>query len=383
MAIKGADTSQLRDLAKQFQSRADFLQSDVVQTLGRQILSSPWKGTNADEFRNLWQRQYAPSIREVASRLVEGAELLERNARAQDDTSAADSTSDGGALPPGVLAMAGVGVVPTAVLPAAGQDGEPWWSRKDRRSARDGRRGGDSEPVGGSNPNDTTGGLGTGVPGEKAPIPTVEPWTYPGDTEAEGSGQHGQRGPGLGDYVTHEAATAAAEVMKGKWPDASKNLLHFLDNSGEPQDINVDQMLTDLPGLNNAVSQNVTAKAEEAVAAAQQSGATGPMTYPFTTGWQGYYAGPSESQNWFYATGGFQHNTAGTVTVYPPSADNPEWTYSYDYQVNVADRYNWDGTKSTQIGPFTVTDASLQELHRAGIAQEYDLVGDSEVMSGP
>jgi hypothetical protein len=29
-----------------------------------------------------------------------------------------------------------------------------------------------------------------------------------------------------------------------------------------------------------------------------------------------------------------------------------------------------------------ITDAELQELHRAGIAQEYDLTGESSVRSG-
>lgn len=43
------------------------------------------------------------------------------------------------------------------------------------------------------------------------------------------------------------------------------------------------------------------------------------------------------------------------------------------------DQYNWDGTKSTQIGPLTVTDEQLARLHRAGIAQEYTLTGESAV----
>lgn len=71
------------------------------------------------------------------------------------------------------------------------------------------------------------------------------------------------------------------------------------------------------------------------------------------------------------------------MTVYPPSDANGEWTYSYDTQTHVADRYNWDGQKSVDIGPFHVTDKQLQELHQAGIAQEYDLVGESSVSSGP
>lgn len=118
----------------------------------------------------------------------------------------------------------------------------------------------------------------------------------------------------------------------------------------------------------------------KAVEDAQASGATGPVTYPFNTPWTP--EGPDDSENWFYATGNYQYATDGTVTVYPPTDDNSEWTYTYDYRVHMADRYNWDGNKSTDILGMNITDAELQELHRAGIAQEYDLTGESSVRSG-
>lgn len=101
------------------------------------------------------------------------------------------------------------------------------------------------------------------------------------------------------------------------------------------------------------------------------------MTYPFVTEWQDNYAKKNENENWFYATGGYQHATAGTITVYP------DGSYTYKYQVHTADRYNWNGNKKTGIGPLTVTDKQLQELHRAGIPQEYDLIGESTIRTGP
>ena len=42
---------------------------------------------------------------------------------------------------------------------------------------------------------------------------------------------------------------------------------------------------------------------------------------------------------------------------------------------------NWDGSKETDIGPFTVSNAQLAALHRAGIAQEYEMYGQSETMT--
>jgi hypothetical protein len=46
-------------------------------------------------------------------------------------------------------------------------------------------------------------------------------------------------------------------------------------------------------------------------------------------------------------------------------------------EFHVFDRYNWDKGKSVTIGPFVVTDESLGELHRTGLAQEYEVNGIS------
>ena len=220
-------------------------------------------------------------------------------------------------------------------------------------------------------------GLGAPVPGESAPMPRPDPWQYPGDSEGEGSGPHAQRGANLGDHLKHEAATSAAYGMAPFWPDAARNLFHFLNNSGRPLDMNTNGMLKDLPSLQNNVNSDLNRMTSEAVEKAKTSGYTGPVTYPFVTDWQDEYAEKSENANWFYATGGYQHATAGTITVYP------DGSYKYTYQVHTADRYNWDGDKKTGIGPLTIYDTELQELHRAGIAQEFDLVGESSVRTGP
>lgn len=224
--------------------------------------------------------------------------------------------------------------------------------------------------------------LGNGVPGEHADTPGVRPWHYQGDSDNEGSGPHAQPSPTPGDYANHEAATLAADGFSPWWPDAAANLHHYLGNTGDPQSMNVDKMLTDLPQLSDNSETAVKKMAKDAVKDAQETGATGPMTYPFTTAWDDEYATKQEDPNWFYATGGYNYATDGTITVYPPSDENPEWTYKYDYRVHTADRYNWDGTKSTKIVGVPITDKQLQELHQAGLAQEYDLVGESSPQHG-
>ena len=220
-------------------------------------------------------------------------------------------------------------------------------------------------------------GLGSPIPGESAPLPRPEPWKYPGDSEGEGSGPHAQREANMGDHVKHEAAVSAAGVVQPFCPDASRNLLHFLNNSGESLDMNTNGMLNDLPSLRGKIKADLKEITNSAINDAKASGYTGPVTYPFVTKWQPEEVQKSEDLNWHYAVGGYHHATAGTITVYP------DGTYAYRYQVHTADRYNWDGGKIFKIGPAEVSDAELQELHRAGISQEYNLVGESSIRTGP
>ena len=254
-------------------------------------------------------------------------------------------------------------------------------SRGSPDTSRSGRlRDGGPDDSEGDGDNDSSTGLGQPVPGEHADMPGVDPWQYPGDSPGEGSGQHGQRNPTMHDYAVHELAATAAEACAPAWPDASANLRHYLENTGTPQGVDVDGMLHDIPSLHDGSQADAEVMTGKAVEDAQASGATGPVTYPFNTPWTP--EGPDDSENWFYATGNYQYATDGTVTVYPPTDDNSEWTYTYDYRVHMADRYNWDGNKSTNILGMNITDAELQELHRADIAQEYDLTGESSVRSG-
>lgn len=227
-------------------------------------------------------------------------------------------------------------------------------------------------------------GLGKPVPGEHANMPGVDAWDYQGDSEYEGSGPYAQRPSDPVDHFVHGCALRIAKALTFTLPDASKNLTHYLDNTGTPQDVDVDRMLQDLPDLPVNARNAAEKMAAEAVEAAKTSGATGPVTYPFTTPWEPEHASRSESMNWFLALGGYQACTEGTVTVYPPDPANgrPDWTYKYDYRVHVADRYNWDKGKDTDVGGVTIGDDQMRALHQAGLAQEYDVTGTSSVMSG-
>lgn len=216
-------------------------------------------------------------------------------------------------------------------------------------------------------------GLGSPVPGTDAPWPLPQPW-QPSD---EGAGPWGSEEAGPGDYGTHMAALAAAGAAGFTWPRASQNLRHFLNNSGRPRTQDVDRLLDDVPAFENETAEQAYEFGELAADRARTDRARTAVTYPLASNWRGFYITDDLSQDWYYALGGVHHSVVGQVTVYPPRDPGGPWRYEVTGQVELRDRYNWDGGKSTEIGPWTITDEQLAELHRAGLAQEFTATGSS------
>ncbi len=248
-------------------------------------------------------------------------------------------------------------------------------ARGDRRGDARGDRGdGDESPDGDTDGSATPdSGLGTPTPGTSTPTASEPPaWSVPD----EGAGEHSSEGAGIFDRAKEFAAEMAANAMSGMWPAAARNLLHYLDNSGETLEQDVDDMLDSSDTFSDAVDVQRERLITEAVDRAKAQGADGPLTFPVNTPWTGVYIG--DDKNWFYALGGISFNQNGSVTVTPPATPGGAWTYSWTTEVNIRDRYNWDGGKSTDIGPFNITDEELAELHRKGLAQEFTAVGSSD-----
>ena len=174
--------------------------------------------------------------------------------------------------------------------------------------------------------------------------------------------------------LAQNAATTADTIG---WTHAASNLRHYLGNSGEGLHVDPDLVARDVPTFRAKLDAAVAAEMRELAEQAAASGAYG-RPVQFSTGWMGHYIGPDQSTDWFYAMGGVQYAASGVATVYPPEQPGSAPHIEMDYQTHLFDRYNWDGGKSTEIGPFTVTDEQLAQLHRAGVAQEYNITGSSE-----
>lgn len=384
----GADTARLRQIGLELNRQAEVLTDIGPRGAGMLgLLSQAWAGPDLEHFTGSWQ--HVESVTgEAADRLRTFARQAVEQADQQDKGSGATGPGTPGVVP----AVGPPSQVPPVAAEMSGQRDrqEPGDRTReapgDARTEQDNRPGRDSwdrphrtpESLPGEERPEAGPALGEPVPGTSLDDePDPPPWT-PVDG---GAGEHDSEFAGPIDHSVHQAARVGADLKSQDWPNASQNLDHFLDNNGEPLEQDVDQMLEDVPGLDEQAAAEREDLAADAVADAKARGITEPVTYPVSTPWDSYYITSAESADWFYATGGMEYSQTGSVTVYPPSEPGGPYRYEMDTSVTYQDQYNWDGSKQTPIGPLTVTDAQLASLHRAGIAKEFEMYGESSTMS--
>lgn len=96
----GADPDQLDALGQQMGAAADRLES-IRQQIGFWLDSSPWDGTDADEFRGDWHHRLQNLLHTAATVARDGASSVHRNAQQQrvaSDTDGSSKAGEGGLL---------------------------------------------------------------------------------------------------------------------------------------------------------------------------------------------------------------------------------------------------------------------------------------------
>ena len=119
----------------------------------------------------------------------------------------------------------------------------------------------------------------------------------------------------------------------------------------------------------------------------------------FESGWAEFYALTTDSPNWFYAMGGYDYWVGANAKVLSVK-ENGNTIVKVVYKVAVSDYYNWDAGKSTSFekpewlsipslpetyegkiidlgNTLIIQDTALAELHKAEIAQEYHIAGQT------
>ncbi|MGC0363624.1 hypothetical protein ABH922_001608 [Rhodococcus sp. 27YEA15] len=206
-----------------------------------------------------------------------------------------------------------------------------------------------------------------------------DPLPYPPDDQGQGS-WGSQPLYSRGDDVAFAKVAAAAAIAadaKG-WTHAARHLDHYLENTGAGLDPKVDELLRDVPEIDRIANKSAEAEIRQ-IASEVSTNKNYENPMPFQSEWvRDVYIVEPMNPDWYFAMGGIQICTTGVVTVHE-RADGSEPRVTVEYKVWVHDRYNWDGSKSTEIAGITVTDKCMGALHTAGLAREYDLDGVSDV----
>ncbi|MFF2042268.1 hypothetical protein ACFVVX_17720 [Kitasatospora sp. NPDC058170] len=226
-------------------------------------------------------------------------------------------------------------------------------------------------------------GLLTTSPGELAAAGVMGPTEYQWAAPDNGTGPFGTREPGADDRLSQLSAYGLVSLgpISG-YPDAGRHLLHYLDGSGEPLNVDVDRMLRDDDKFRGQVELELAANdarwRQAALAAYEKSGGAA-VAIPVETPNSHRTFDREAHRNWYLAVGSHAYVSSGVVTAKP--GPDGKVQISMQYQVNVWDRYNWDPTKATPIAGANVKDSDLAKLHETGLAQEFDIRGASTTMT--
>jgi hypothetical protein len=222
-------------------------------------------------------------------------------------------------------------------------------------------------------------GNGAAIPPKIADAPGFPAFPTPpaAPKTGDGSGVHGAKDPSIGDRLFKQVAYRAADAADAiGMNNAARHMRHYLGNSGATVNIDPSKLRDAIPRIGTAMDANFNSQVRDVALAKVKAEYTGkPMQFQITTPWKNDYATKGESQDWFYAVGGFSYAHTATVTVTPGKDGSAQ--VHIDSKLNVFDRYNWDGGKSVKIGPITVTDDQMGELHKTGIAREFEVRGTS------
>lgn len=150
-------------------------------------------------------------------------------------------------------------------------------------------------------------------------------------------------------------------------PNATQHLRHYLNGSGRPYRVDLENMLSHAPRSKKGLLKEF--RQARSFVETLQAG-----SYRFTSRFvETGYNYKQHNADWYFAMAGYSRWGKGSVAI--TSASGGRRHYEMRFTYCVADRYNWDGGKKVDFLGFTITDEQLGELHLQGIAQEFSLWG--------
>ncbi|MEY8040044.1 hypothetical protein AB8O55_11615 [Saccharopolyspora cebuensis] len=155
-----------------------------------------------------------------------------------------------------------------------------------------------------------------------------------------GGGQFGSDPDTLDQELTEPVYDAAAALASPVMPDAAKFLAHYLDGTGTTMDVDLNQVVRDVPKVQQAVDEQLNRQLRMVNDQAAAEGSYG-QPIPFSSKWQELDIEPEDNMNWHLAIGRTNHSVSGEATVHPPTPDGPP-RVEVTYQTHIADRYDFE-----------------------------------------
>jgi hypothetical protein len=168
----------------------------------------------------------------------------------------------------------------------------------------------------------------------------------------------------VASYAAARLACTPSMVYPGL--NATRHLLHYLNNSGQTYTIDLEDMIRCVPSAKRAI----VAEFRQAQLFLQGM----PIgRHQFTSvSAEGGYNDKYENAEWYYAIGEYAYWGKGEATI---TASPYGRRYEVDFTYCFRDRYNWDGGKSVDIGDIHITDEIMGKFHLQGLAREFDCIG--------
>ena len=204
----------------------------------------------------------------------------------------------------------------------------------------------------------------------------------------EGAGPHGSsKFQGLeslkllGEEAKKQGFYKGADLFEAAGrTNAARHMRHYLNNTGETLKVNVDHMLRDLHDFKKLFDTEIALAQEKANARITAGNQTEPIQFSISSPWdldKNHYADQKNKGDWYWAMGGFYYRYTALIETTPPQTPNGETNVKMTTQIHVFDRYNWDNPKDVNIGGVKIEDNTLAELHKVGLAKEYNINGSS------
>ncbi|MDA2814692.1 hypothetical protein O4J56_28875 [Nocardiopsis sp. RSe5-2] len=187
------------------------------------------------------------------------------------------------------------------------------------------------------------------------------------------------------DYdVATEAMIHAKAAQAGPSPQAGKLLEHYLNNSGDDYEMDVDDFMEEVPAFKEQFEKDQAEIGRSAVDKAKEEGigpGDGPVTIPVRTEYNTWGRKPGTAEpmyggDWWRGLGSFGYSQVGQVDVYPPDEPGGEWKYVAKTQPDIKKYYDWDrDSEGEAITGATYSEKELSRLHLRGMAQEFWVQG--------